>query len=263
MTTPDELLKNSKIIVAHPDDEVLWFGSVIDKVGEILVCYNDVPHNSKMGRDRAQVLADYPLSNISSLGVIESDSFQRGNWYEPVLNDVGLEFNKKGRKAKLKKTLLSALHLTRLDRTVQSRKKYSENYHTLIDILRKRLQTTQNVFTHNPWGEYGHEEHVQVFRVLETLQSEIGFKLWVSNYCGKDNWNLAQAYISDPDAQRFKLPVNKALAREIAELYMRNKCWTWFDDWQWADHDIILEAPKRSDLPITPNYHPFQLNKLF
>ena len=40
----------------------------------------------------------------------------------------------------------------------------------------------RNVIAHGPWGEYGHEEHVQVFRVVASLATEMGFRLWLPAY---------------------------------------------------------------------------------
>ena len=58
----------------------------------------------------------------------------------------------------------------------------------LKDLLRARLGDCRNVITHNPWGEYGHEDHVQVFRAVTALQAELGFAVWVSGYCAPARW---------------------------------------------------------------------------
>src|SRR5690606_34980381 len=58
---------------------------------------------------------------------------------------------------------------------------YRRNYAMIRSRLADQLLAGMNVFTHAPWGEYGHEDHVQVYRVLESLRDEIGFTLWVSN----------------------------------------------------------------------------------
>ncbi|MCA9476132.1 MAG: hypothetical protein KC563_10075, partial [Nitrospira sp.] len=65
--------------------------------------------------------------------------------------------------------------------------KGQQHYENNFLLLRKKLTDIlggyQNVVTHNPWGEYGHEEHVQVYRAVKDLQASIGFNLWISNYC--------------------------------------------------------------------------------
>ncbi len=54
------------------------------------------------------------------------------------------------------------------------------NFHRLRDMLRPELEGLDAVVTHNPWGEYGHEEHIQVFRVISAQAEEMGFRVWVS-----------------------------------------------------------------------------------
>ena len=36
---PERALERSVPIVAHPDDEVLWFGSILEQVDRIIICY--------------------------------------------------------------------------------------------------------------------------------------------------------------------------------------------------------------------------------
>ena len=116
-----------------------------------------------------------------------------------------------------------------------------------------------NVFTHNPWGEYGHEEHVQVFRVLACLREEIGFRLWMSNYCSDRTMPLAMRYFSPEPKPWVRLPADKKLAREIAQLYMRYDCWTWSPDWAWFDDECFMEAP-HGEQALEPRGHLFPLN---
>ena len=41
--------------------------------------------------------------------------------------------------------------------------------------LSKSINYGETIFTHNPWGEYGHEEHIQVFRVIMALSKELTY----------------------------------------------------------------------------------------
>ena len=50
-------------------------------------------------------------------------------------------------------------------------KKYINNFDILVKKLTFELKDFKNVFTHNPWGEYGHEEHIQVFKAIEKYLS--------------------------------------------------------------------------------------------
>jgi hypothetical protein len=99
-----------------------------------------------------------------------------------------------------------------------------------------------NVLTHNPWGEYGHEEHVQIFRVLRALQDEIEFGLWVPNYCSDRALPLATRYFSREATDYIRFATDKDYATKLAELYIQEGCWTWADAWAWFDEECFIEA---------------------
>ena len=65
---------------------------------------------------------------------------------------------------------------------VDGQARYDANFEILAARLRPLLTGARDVITHSGWGEYGHPEHVQVHRAVATLQSELGFTLWFSNY---------------------------------------------------------------------------------
>jgi len=48
-TAAAEMLSSAILVVAHPDDEILWFSSVVDKVDEILFCFGDYPALPALG----------------------------------------------------------------------------------------------------------------------------------------------------------------------------------------------------------------------
>jgi len=37
------------------------------------------------------------------------------------------------------------------------------------------------------------------------------------------------------------LETNKALAREIRDIYKKNKCWTWYDHWEWYNEESFIK----------------------
>ena len=60
------------IVVAHPDDEILFFSSIIETVDKIIVCFG--PSSSKKVTDGRKLLQSrYPLKNIEWLNVQESN----------------------------------------------------------------------------------------------------------------------------------------------------------------------------------------------
>ena len=36
------------------------------------------------------------------------------------------------------------------------------------------------------------------------------------------------------------LPTDKDLAKHIANIYKKNDCWTWYDDFEWYEHETFI-----------------------
>jgi len=209
--------ENSIIVSAHPDDEILWFSSIVKRVDKILLCYLDCKSNLSWSEGRRKSLSEYPMKNISCLGIAESEVFHAVNWYNPAATKFGMK--------------------------ISSRKiaiNYRINYYKLKKRLKKRLTGYRNVFTHNPWGEYGNEEHVQVYRVIRELQKTLKFNLWFSNYCSNKSTSLMIKYISIFNPKYVTLKTDKTLSEKIKALYQKNGCWTWYEDWQCLDEETFI-----------------------
>ncbi len=233
------IFEKSIIISAHPDDEILWFSSILDKVDKTVVCFLEHRSDPGLSLRRRQNFSEHPLKNITALGIDDSEVYNNADWQNPVISRFGIEVP--GKKA--------------------SCNKYMDNYQRLKKKLEKELAGVFNVFTHNPWGEYGHEEHVQIYRVVKELQEKKKFNLWYSNYCSNKSFNLALRYISGFDSEYITLKTNKTLAEDIKKLYIKNDCWTWHKDWIWFNE----EAFKKDGPPYgkTENYgHTFPLNMI-
>jgi glycosyltransferase involved in cell wall biosynthesis len=216
------MLDKAIIVSAHPDDEVLWFSSILDKVDEVVVCFLGNESHPWWTVGRRKSLLEYPRKNISCLNVDESEVFLNGaDWQNPVITDYGLEIAGKS-------------FPERID-------KYKNNYDELKQRLEKQLDGYRNVFTHNPWGEYGHEEHVQVYRVIKGLQDKMSFNLWYSNYVSNKSFKLMFNHFDRFRFEHAVFETNKSLAREIKGIYTKNKCWTWFDDWEWFEEESFIK----------------------
>ena len=85
------LLERAAIVMAHPDDEVLWASSILARVGRILLCYEDIPFQPAISEGRRQALARFPLPNVENLRLEEAPSYGSAAWSEPVETDYGLE----------------------------------------------------------------------------------------------------------------------------------------------------------------------------
>jgi LmbE family N-acetylglucosaminyl deacetylase len=220
-----KMLNRSALVVAHPDDEILWFSSIVDQVDLVVICFLEVESRPDWTQGRREAARAFPLPNVVFLGLSESEVFNGADWMSPVLTEYGLD-------VRPREGTLPAF----------SAERYRANYAVLERELLARLDGYQNVFTHNPWGEYGHEEHVQVHRVVRSLQQTLGFSLWCSNYCSNKSYPLMLRYV-----QGFKSPyvmrqTNPKLAGQIERLYRANGCWTWpFNDYEWFAHECFAK----------------------
>ncbi len=241
-------LKNSIIIAAHPDDELLWFNSILDQVNQVIVIFEDYWPDPSIGDARRSALKKYPHPNIRSLEIPEAATFGCANWMSPKLSPEGLEFGSTVLLRDLKQTAMRAIGKSRAP-SYGIKAHYQRNYKLIYEALRPLVTPEMNVFTHNPWGEYGHEDHVQLFRVVSDLQSEIGFTQWMSNYCTDRSLPLAVTYFDNQDRDWIELPTNISYAEKVADVFRETGCWTWKDDWKWFRTECFIEAPRSQARP--------------
>ena len=217
-----EIPGKSILVVAHPDDEILWFSSVLSDVDHIVLSYLGELVNPAFGDQRRQVLVDYPLQHkMSCLELVSLGLSRPRNFLDPQFSQYGIEFtDDQGVDEKLKE-------------------QYRENYRLLRSKLSQILAGYRNVFTHNPWGEYGHEEHVQVYRVIQELQKEMGYDILFSNYCSTRTVHLASLIVNS-----YKVgtrAIDKTIALKILEVYERTNTWTWYENWVWPAQETFFK----------------------
>lgn len=258
----DRFLDNSIIIAAHPDDEVLWFSSIMEQVGKVIVIYQDCWAEPEIGQKRAAAIQEIPHPNIHTLAIPEAGTYGCANWNEPVLSEVGIAFGLEANIREVKRRIKRALPIGgfRANAPKQSVTQiYQKNYMDICEMLRSELRSDMNVFTHNPWGEYGHEDHIQVFRAVDELRGEIGFTQWMSNYCTNRSLPLALTYFDHQPKPYYRHPVDKKYAEEVADVYRKYDCWTWSDEWQWFNEECFMQAPSQQS-NATAQSHLMPLN---
>jgi LmbE family N-acetylglucosaminyl deacetylase len=239
----DRLLERAAIVMAHPDDEVLWASSILARVERILLCYEDIPFQPAISEGRRQALARFPLPNVASLRLEEAASYGSAAWFAPVETEYGLQL----RQGPGSMRGFSA-------------ERYRTQFAVLKDLLRARLGDCRNVITHNPWGEYGHEDHVQVFRAVTALQAELGYAVWVSGYCSDRSAGLMLRSLGGLGAPTPALPTDPDLAAALMALYRETGCWTWFDDYRWPDREVFYPWLGGPGNPPEPGrVHPMNL----
>jgi LmbE family N-acetylglucosaminyl deacetylase len=196
------ILDRLAIVMAHPDDEVLWAGSALRVAEKIVLVYGEMPGWDEVNAGRKVAMAEFPLPTLDWLQMTESGVFDSASWPEPRETEYGL----------FPHPALRLLHSFDADR-------YRAQFGKMRDALRPRLAGIRNVIAHGPWGEYGHEDHVQVFRVVANLAGELGFQLWVPAYVAPKSEALMQRNLKYCGKPTPPMPIDGVFAEEIAQIY--------------------------------------------
>ena len=220
--------RNAVLVVAHPDDEVLWFSSILPSMNRVIFAFLDCAAEPELGDRRRSAIAALPYANLVNLGIPESGSLCLADWATPEPYPCGMRLTAAA------SDVIAA---------------YERNFQAVQSALAEQLADATEVYTHNPWGEYGHEDHVQIYRAIEGLQPTIGFQLFASGYGSRRALPLASTYwplrVSRPHR------VDASFASFIADIYKQRGCWTWAEDWIWPDGEWFFRGPfKVSPSPV-------------
>ena len=219
---PEQIFHNSVLVATHPDDESLWFGSIGASVTTIVICFMDDPTNPGLIGARQSSLAEHPWRDrIEILGLQETHAFNGADWSNPELTDAGLR-------------------ITRDEATEQT---YRECAAKLRELLTPHIASADNIFTHNPWGEYGHEEHVLVHRVTTSLAENNATAIWYNNYVSNWSKKLMSRYSDGASQPCYRMPIDRNAVAEIADIYRRHGAWTWLDDFEWFPDECFVKGP--------------------
>ena len=199
--------KKYKIIVAHPDDEVIFFSSILKQASKVIICFTDT-QDIIVNIGRQHLKKKIPLNNYSFLELKETDVFNTGNWNNPIKFNDSLNF---------------------------------KSYLNLKIKLSKVIKYGDTIYTHNPWGEYGHEGHVQTFRAIKDLQKKFKLTILVSGYVSNKSYDLmkSQQYLLTNDIEYKK--INSEFSEKLKKLYISNFCWTWNDRYLWPKIEIFFK----------------------
>jgi LmbE family N-acetylglucosaminyl deacetylase len=220
------------IVMAHPDDEVLWTCSALQDAERIVLVYGELRCAPDLTAGRREAMAAFPLPTLDWLEMTEAGGFDSASWPNAKETPFGLYLH-------------PALQV--LDSFDPQR--YRAQFADLQASLRERLAGARNVIVHSPWGEYGHEDHVQLFRVVASLAGEMGFQVWVPGYFAPKSEALMRRNLRFFGAPTVPMPIDKALAAEISDVYKRTKTWTWFDDYIWPDTERFFPYVAISAMP--------------
>ena len=166
------------LIVAHPDDEILWFNP--KKFDKIIIVFQHRLDKKWMGEARQRVIDKHPLRNkIQMLGYTESGY---------------------------------RLHKGRKDLFIK-------NFNDLVEVMPKILSLYDTVYTHNPWGEYNHPDHVLVYQAVK----EIAYEEDIFCFDGITPTTPLETKLETIDLD---------LYREIKLLYQKERAWTWASNYE-------------------------------
>jgi LmbE family N-acetylglucosaminyl deacetylase len=211
----------SAVVVAHPDDETLWLSSVLAAADRVVFCFGAPFGKPEKSAARRRAVAALPLPHLIDLALPESGAGFSVDWKTPQLTETGVAINQ-----------------------AAPRGRYEANYPTLIAALRPALAGMRAVYTHNPWGEYGHAEHIQVHRAVTALQAELGFTIWFSNYVGPESRSLArQLGVLPCRAERRIVRPDYALAARLRSVYRHYDAWTWSRFHRWPPEEVFYSRP--------------------
>jgi LmbE family N-acetylglucosaminyl deacetylase len=214
----------SAVVVAHPDDEALWLSSVVTSVESVVFGFGAVWDKPQRSEARRKAVAALPLRAIVNLAIDESGVEWRSYLAKPELTPCGIRI---------------------FESAVQER--YQANYAQLLEGLRPALAGCKDVYTHNPWGEYGHAEHIQVYRAVTALQEELGYTVWFSNYVGPGNWTFVRGLAQRLNwAQRRVVKPDIVTARALMQVYRHHGARTWKSGYRWPAQEIMYSQPPSS-----------------
>jgi len=230
-------LNKSCLVVAHPDDEILWFSSIISKVDLVIICFLGNSAFPDRGAARSRVLDKYPLANIKCLNLDVPLKRQWSSGSNLIENKFGLKL------------------------PAEASSRYEKSYFQLNKLLSKELTEYKNIFTHNPWGEYGHEMHVQLHKVIKDISKKRDFNVWFSNYVSENTLSLAGQYIHQAPIDSITLNTNIELSDLVRDLYIAENCWTVSGHHDWAINESFSRCVKKND-KLSPVRKIFSFNHL-
>ncbi|TWB25936.1 GlcNAc-PI de-N-acetylase [Nitrospirillum viridazoti] len=219
----DQRTSGRAVVVAHPDDEILWLSSALAGADRVVFCFGDPFGRPAKAAARRRAVAALALPGLIDLRIPESGAGFAVDRASPVATPQGLQIT-----------------------DTAARTRYEANFPRLVAALRPALAGCAEVYTHNPWGEYGHAEHVQVHRAVTALQAELGFRVWFSNYVDTKSWPLARRLAGAPCwTERRCVRPDVALARGLMKTYRRHGAWTWTPFHRWpAQETLYGQAPE-------------------
>lgn len=211
-----------KIVVAHPDDEILFFNSVISSDNTIIICYG--PSSTKAVSDgREKLKSGYPFRKVVFLDIPEANVYDGVSFAKRKVTSEGVSVTKNS-------------------------DKYNKNYDQVLERLSSQLSSGDTVFTHNPWGEYGHPEHVQVFNAIYSLMDELKLTIFVNGYVSDKTSDFMFRRLNLISSESFLRNPDDELGQKVKRHYIDNNCWTWNSNYHWPATEIFYRLHRNGEV---------------
>jgi len=207
--------RNFTLIFAHPDDEILWASSIIRLSDKVITCFMKSSNSNEVTEGRKKAFVDYPLVDAINLGIDEMELRKSADWRRPVFSRYGI-----------------------CDKS--DLEKYRAKYHELYAAIKTLLRKNDVVITHNPWGEYGHEEHVLVYNVLAALRSELKLEIYVTGYVSNRSCRAMDSRKSLLQQDPIIRETDQDAIDIISAHYKRYNAWTWWSDYIWPRYESFF-----------------------
>ena len=210
---------NGILIVAHPDDECLFASSILNSISILIICFSDIPKEEDISLKRFNSVKLYPLRDLKviSLNLKQSEkAFLPINW---------LNINEKfsGICGGYKK------------------KSYDSNYKKILNKLKEIIPNNSLIISHNPWGEYGHAEHCQVFKASFQIAKETNSRFFVNSYFSNLSKVYAQRKLHLLKSINFLFETNTKLYNLLKNHYSKFGCWTWYENYKLPKNESFFE----------------------
>ena len=212
--------KRSVLVVAHPDDEILWFSSIIQNIEKIIIVFNKCENKMvNIGRDKIFNLELLPYKEkITNLNIKESGVFNKANWKIPKSTEYGIHVNSRN---------------------------YIKNFSKINEKLHNELKGYENVITHNPWGENGHEEHVQVFKSIKKISYELNLSVWIPGYFSEQSYRMMSLYTEFVSKKLDRYKIDNEFCQKVKNINSNNNAWTWSNNYLWPEYENFFKLKSK------------------
>ncbi len=217
-------INNSKdeyiVVVAHPDDEILWASSIIKNAKKVIICFGKTS-SLTISKGRIGFALKAP-KNFCFLNI-------------PEPNDIGFNYFP-----------IKSL-------TSDNCSKLSYFYKNLTQEL-LGLIDSEIVYTHNPWGEYGHLQHIEVNKVVNNICKKKHLRLKIFGYYHLRTLFERNYFLKQNNINIERKEILKEHFYLIKKQYIQNKCWTWYNSYSPKKYEYFYELVNKSSSDISKKF---------